>query len=158
MHRLSGIRTFGHKVSQAVGLRPKFTPAWPLQSNCDVPEIRDQFQSPLFGKLSVELRLIIYELVLGDPERFLHLCLNRGEEAKENRKVAHWRCDEMDSPFPTWQHWCFGDHPLIDGEAHYDHMYNPPRRKITVTEDRLIEILLCCRRMYVAIYTIQHSS
>lgn len=160
MHRLSSIRKFGRKISQAVGLRPTPTPAWPLQSGCDVPEIQDQLQSLLFGKLSIELRIIIYELVLGDPKRFLHICLNRGKKAKKHRKVAHWRCDEMDiqrhepmnSPCPTWQHWCFGDHPIIDRQAHHHDMFNPHRREITVTEDQLIAILLSCRRMYVATY------
>ncbi|KAF2489952.1 hypothetical protein BU16DRAFT_575483 [Lophium mytilinum] len=34
---------------------------------------RSQTQSPLFGKLSTELRIIIYEAVLGDPVRLMHI-------------------------------------------------------------------------------------
>jgi hypothetical protein len=145
MHRLPGLRKLGIKVSRAVGLHSMPTPAWPLQHECDTPEMLDQLQSPLFGRLSAELRVSIYEAVLGDPERFLHICLNK--KNKKMRRVAHWQCTEMDSPFPTWQHYCFGGEPSLDEEGRPTGRLK--FRPITITDDQLLAILLSCRIMYV---------
>ncbi|KAF2688149.1 hypothetical protein K458DRAFT_385719 [Lentithecium fluviatile CBS 122367] len=143
MHRLSSLRILRNKVSQAVGLRPIPTPAWPLQDECDAPEIMEQLQSPLFGTLSVELRILIYSAVLGDPGRFLHICLNR--KKKKCRPMAHWRCTDLESPFPTWQHYCFGEKPSFDKEGK---CCNVHPRQITTTDDQLIALLLSCQRIY----------
>jgi hypothetical protein len=142
MHRSLILQRFTNKLAQAVGLRPTPIPAWPLQDECDVPEMMDQLQSPLFGNLSAELRILIYSAVLSDPERFLHICLNW--KKKKCRPMAHWRCTDLESPFPTWQHNCFGENPLFDKEGKF---YNVRFRQVTTTNDQLIALLLSCRRM-----------
>ncbi|KAI4664408.1 uncharacterized protein J4E79_003912 [Alternaria viburni] len=56
----------------------------------------DQKQCMLFGKLSPELRLLIYEEVLADPQRllhFLHVTPGKGRP----HKLGHWRCEDMDT-------------------------------------------------------------
>ncbi|KAI4628193.1 hypothetical protein J4E80_002331 [Alternaria sp. BMP 0032] len=55
----------------------------------------DQKQCMLFGKLSPEVRLLIYEEVLADPQRllhFLHVTPGKGRP----HKLGHWRCEDMD--------------------------------------------------------------
>lgn len=134
------------RVAQAVGMRSSAVPAWPLQAACEVPDMIDQLQSPLFGKLSAELRIPIYAVVLGDPERFLHICLNK--PAKRRRQLAHWRCVDMHSPHPTWQHSCFGEIPLFSPQGNFTTL---KPRLVTVTEDHLLGLFLSCRKMSVRV-------
>ncbi|PVH95901.1 hypothetical protein DM02DRAFT_632443 [Periconia macrospinosa] len=140
MNRRDKLRRFPNKLLQVVGLRPTLAPAWPLQDNCHIPTILNQLQSPLFGKLSIELRISIYSDVLGDLERFLHICLNK---KKKGRRVAHWRCTDTESPFPTWQHNCFRDLPFLKSGTYHNF---PPG--FTTTNDLLTALLLSCRRIY----------
>jgi hypothetical protein len=58
--------------------------------------------------------------------------------------MAHWRCTDLESPFPTWQHHCFGEKPLFNKEGK---VYNVRTRQITITDDQLIALLLSCRRV-----------
>ena len=139
MHHLHGLRMLHSKTLHAMGLRPP--PAWPLQEKRGGPKIRSQHQSPLFGKLSPELRNIVYTDVLGDPNRFLHICLNI---QKKCRRVAHWRCTDMESPYPTLQHCCFGQEVPIKNEGRACNVYP---RVITLTDDQLLALLLSCRRV-----------
>jgi hypothetical protein len=142
MHRLPTFRELRKKVSQAVGMRSSPIPAWPLQVEREVPEIMNQVQSPLFGKLSAELRIPIYSAVLGDPERFLHICLNKKD--KKRRRLAHWRCTNLESPHPTWQHSCFGEERVLSPSGTFITIQH---RAVTTTEDQLLALLLSCRRM-----------
>jgi hypothetical protein len=121
--------------------------AWPLQDAFPMPIMNPQLQSPLFGKLSAELRILIYQYVLGDPERYMHICFNmrQTEFDKRVRPVAHFRCIDMDSPFPTWQHACFGQ--TLKDTPHYF----PVQRVITETDDKLLALLLTCRLMCVLV-------
>ncbi|KAF2444645.1 hypothetical protein P171DRAFT_431447 [Karstenula rhodostoma CBS 690.94] len=127
MHRLSTFRKLRNKVSQAV-------------------EMMNQVQSPLFGKLSAELRIPIYAAVLGDPERFLHICLNKKDKKnKKRRRLAHWRCTNLESPHPTWQHSCFGEERVLSPSGTFVTIHH---RAVTTTEDQLLALLLSCRRIY----------
>jgi hypothetical protein len=116
-----------------------FAPAWPLQ-DAKVPKAptNPQLHSPLFGKLSTELRLIIYEAVLTDPTRFLHICQTKGDTSSR-RQIAHVWCTDTHSRFPTWQHSCFGD-IMRNGT-------NPSHVRITQTDDKLLSPLFSCRAM-----------
>ena len=95
-----------------------------------------QHQSPIFGRLSAELRLTIYEFAFGDPTRFMHTFQDRGGK----RRIAHRRCQDSESLYPTWQHSCFGKWAEEDGE-----MYS---LGTTITEDSMLSFLISCRRMY----------
>lgn len=103
--------------------------------------MHQQLQCPLFEKLSAELRLFIYEFVLGDHTRLLHICKN----LDSRRSVAHYRCTDTDSPYPTWQHACFGEERIVV-PGKYSSLHS---RANTETDDNLISLLLTCRRMYV---------
>jgi hypothetical protein len=111
----------------------KYALAWPL---CDPelgrPKIYPQAASPLFGKLSVELRILIYRAVLTEPTRFLHIIKHLPQPEKKHRPrrpMAHYWCDNMDLPFPTFQH-----HTCYHGDK-------------TETNDNLLSVLLTCRAM-----------
>ncbi|KAF2877038.1 hypothetical protein BDV95DRAFT_137646 [Massariosphaeria phaeospora] len=128
---------FSKKRSASASTSHRLPPtptAWPLRPDGPAPAICDQLQSPLYGKLSAELRLLIYGLALGDPTRLLHICKNTWRRHRRV-PVAHYRCTDTDSPFPTWQHTCF------------DVICNR-RRAATPTEDKLLALLLTCRLVY----------
>lgn len=140
LERLKDVRLTTRNTSHS------YSPAWPLQEeNIARPVFDPQRDCPLLQKLSLELRIIIYRLVLSNSSQFLHICLN-DRQAKRNRKrrrVAHFRCVENDSPFPTWQHMCYGekitDHPRGLSS------WSP--RVVTETDDKLLSLLLTCRLM-----------
>jgi hypothetical protein len=118
----------------------RFASAWPLlplDANVARPMILDQHQSPLFGTISAEIRLLIYSHVLADEDRFLHIYRDLGGR----KRLAHRRCRDCDSELPTWQHSCFGQWSDEKNDAY--------RITVTVTEDRILYIFLSCRRMYV---------
>jgi hypothetical protein len=99
----------------------------------------DQKQCLLFGKLSAEVRLLIYKEVLADPQRllhFLHFTYTIGRPAK----LGHWRCADVHSPLVTWQHVCFG--VWIEGNAQHI-------RHACHTNSDLISLLLACSLMSV---------
>jgi hypothetical protein len=69
------------------------TPATVLQPFVTTGPVQDQSQSIVFGKLSAEIRLLIYEAVLTDPTRLLHISFFSKSEG-----MGHWRCEDVDSP------------------------------------------------------------
>ena len=136
------------KARSALTKQPSYPPAWPLQDEqCAKPDIHAQDASPLFGKISAELRISIYEAVLTDTERLLHICQNRRKQKtrRPERPVAHYWCTDRDSSFPTRQHPCFGEYTYNN-----DQMKVSASRPITTTNDHLLSLLLSCRRMHVS--------
>ncbi len=97
----------------------------------------DQKQCLLFGKLSAEVRLLIYEEVLADPHRLLHF-LHVTPLGGRPKKLGHWRCENPNSQSLTWQHACFG--LWTEGESQYI-------RDASYTNGDLISLLLTCRLM-----------
>jgi len=100
----------------------------------DAPHAQDQ--SVLFSQLPAEVRLLIYDAVLADEERLLHILriLPRPKTSKTT-KLTHWRCNDMDSLYPEWQHTCYRDcvHTIQGQEMH--------------SNDNLLSLLLTCRRV-----------
>lgn len=92
-----------------------------------------QSQCSFITLLPKEIRLQIYEIALGDPERLLHL-------AKAYQKLTHIRCfGEKEGKLP-WRHLCWGQ-TWRDGAFRAHH----PNR---LPEDRdLTGILRTCRTM-----------
>ncbi|KAF2675794.1 hypothetical protein K458DRAFT_197252 [Lentithecium fluviatile CBS 122367] len=137
-----------HKPDSGPELEPEFNPrprwprAWPLNDGCARPEIQTQQQCPLFAKLSAEIRVLLYRAALTDPSRFLHICRNR-VELEPTRPAAHFWCIDMDSPYPTWQHKCYGESlELRLTQTAFC------RRSITETNDKMLSLLLACRSIY----------
>ena len=132
------------RVRSAFKPQSPYPPAWPLYGDQHAkPEMNAQNECPLFGKLSTELRILIYEATLIDRGRLLHICTNsfsRRRKAKDAvRRNAHFWCIDQESPFPTWQHACYGEiqHPTGKFTC----------RRITRTDDQLLSLLLTCRLM-----------
>jgi hypothetical protein len=98
----------------------------------------DQRQCVLFNALSSEIRLLVYEAALSDPVRLLHVVPYRGEQKRQ--AMGHWRCVDEESPYPTWQHTCFG---IWLGEKGKHH------RKEPRSSDNLVSLLLACRLVQV---------
>jgi hypothetical protein len=96
-----------------------------------------QKQCDLFGKLSAEVRLLIYEAALADADRLLHF-LHATPTRGRPKKLGHWRCDGLDSPYLTWQHPCFG--LWIEPGVQYT-------RNASHTNSDLMSLLLTCRLM-----------
>lgn len=132
--------------------KPRYPPAWPLHDEQHgKPAISAQEQCPLFQKLSAELRILIYEAALTDRGRLLHMCANqrygrlrKGKHAV--RSVAHVWCVDQGSPFPTWQHTCYGESREI---TEHQSVFCP--RPITTTDDKLLSLLKTCRLVYVSV-------
>jgi hypothetical protein len=78
-----------------------------------------QTQSDLLNLVPKDVRLLIYEAVLAEPYRLLHIISYCG---KEIRELGHWHCVDQDSPLPTWQHKCFGIWSL---ESRVVHRFEP---------------------------------
>ena len=98
-----------------------------------------QTQSPLFGSnFPAELRLMVYEAVLGDAERLMHVIHFRDG----SNRVGRQRCEDVESNGPTWQHRCFGTYMTDNGNT-------LRRRHVFKTNDSFMAILLSCHRMYV---------
>lgn len=96
----------------------------------------DQGQSPLFTKLSAELRVEVYRWVLSSGGALLHL-------ARAHQKLTHIRCfdDGPDSSKRPWRHECWG-FSYRDGSFHmHPHNNIPPDRD-------LLALLKTCREMY----------
>lgn len=110
----------------------------PPKSLISLQPRNEQAQSPLFGaRFPAELRIIVYETVLGDPSRLLHLILFNDETGR----VGHRRCEDQAHAGPTWQHRCFGTYLTmgISGRAVETFFYS---------NDKLLALLLSCHRMY----------
>lgn len=127
--------------------------AWPLQESFSPPRMNNQLQPLLFGKLTPEIRISIYKAALGCPVRYLYICKNdlswEVTYGHKFRTVAHFRCMDTDSPYPAWQHVCFGEESSGDNGS----LHTSRTRPLTATRDKLIALLLTCRLMYVAIPT-----
>jgi hypothetical protein len=87
--------------------------------------------------LSTEVRMLIYEAVLADPDRLLHF-LHTTPTRGRPKKLGHWRCEDVKSPYLTWQHVCFG-------------LWNEPgvqyTRSASYTNSDLLSLILTCRLM-----------
>lgn len=136
------------KLRTAHEPRLRYPPAWPLHDERHAkPEMNSQPLCPLFNKLSGELRIWIYQSILTDPHRFLHIIKNGspqiGEGGTRRRAVAHYWCEDIASAFPAWQHSCYGE--SLDVKPGMSPVF--VTRSITETSDRLLSLLLTCRRM-----------
>ncbi|KAF2820118.1 hypothetical protein CC86DRAFT_361784 [Ophiobolus disseminans] len=139
--------------------KPPYPPAWPLQDEQHPkPQMNAQEQCPIFAKLSAELRVMVYEAVLIDSSRYLHICTNRRSKRERRgrravRSNAHFWCIEQDSPFPTWQHaGCYGE--WLEPTPHYSTVHTRP---ITTTDDKILSLLITCRRVYSETLRILYS-
>lgn len=133
--------------------------AWPLQEAFPLPRIQNQLQSPFFRKLSPEIRIVVYKAALSCPKQYLHVCRSElfGAESINGHRVrslAHYRCVDMDSLYPSWQHVCFGEEIVeVYGETAVSRS-----RYVTATRDNLIAMLLTCRLVYVVAPTLTSYS
>jgi hypothetical protein len=140
---------FGKKLRKLRGAyaHSPYPPAWPLSDASHArPQMNSQQNCPLFKQLSGELRAMIYQAVLTNPQRFLHIIRNVLRQAKRKsnqRRVAHYWCEDMASPFPTWQHSCYGESVHVEPGKYT--LFCP--RSITETSDGLLSLLLTCRLM-----------
>ncbi|KAF2728671.1 hypothetical protein EJ04DRAFT_90986 [Polyplosphaeria fusca] len=101
--------------------------------------VHDQMQSPLVGRLPKELRIVIYEIVLGD-DRLTHIDPYRDNSEDRLERAGHRRCVEEDSLFPTWQHCCFAPWSLWGTKCLSNR--HP-------SNDHLTSLLKTCRLIYV---------
>jgi hypothetical protein len=97
-----------------------------------------QTRCAFFVRLSAEIRLIIYEAVLSDPDRLLHIVSYRGRLHQPG--LGHWHCEDAESLFPTWQHTCYGMRAEEGGMSW---------RKEPRSNSNLMSLPLTCRLMYV---------
>ena len=97
--------------------------------------VHDQAQSNFFRKLPTEIRESIYQLVLGDPYRVVHLTVMI-------QRICHIRCRVEQDSYPLkLQHPCWGKHDRSDvhcGRGNDD----PP-------DANLLALLKSCHRVYV---------
>jgi hypothetical protein len=119
--------------------KPRFLPRSPTSQ-----ELRnEQAECPLFSlKFPAELRLSIYEAVLGDMHRFTHVI---PFDDKSNR-VGRRRCKDTACEGPTWQHTCFGAWLSDDGSTRN-------QEYTFYSRDQLLNLLLSCHRMSVCLST-----
>ncbi|KAF2191574.1 hypothetical protein K469DRAFT_374012 [Zopfia rhizophila CBS 207.26] len=121
-----------HRSSQ-----PRPQPVTPTSSS----NMAQQMYCPLFSKLSAELRLLVYKASLGDLSRPTHiLVMTKG--------FSFTRCLEPDPEKPGLDHKCgfpfyFAPSPGNDGFREY--RMEPP---YIPTRERLVSLLLTCRRIY----------
>ena len=148
--RKSLLGSLQSKARRVPDLQPSIPPAWPLyDEHYSKPQMNPQRDSPLFTRLSAELRVLIYQAALTDPHRFLHICKNNYkylETKKEKvmrRLTAHVWCTDMESTAPTWQHACYGDYVIIEPGKYTAFV----QHRIMETNDKLLSLLLACRLM-----------
>lgn len=98
-----------------------------------------QQQSIFFKMCPIEVRLLIYGAALVDSVRLLHV-LHTTPTKGSTKKIGHWRCENPDNAYPTWQHECFG--AWVEGSTRFI-------RDAQYTNGDLMSLLLTCRRMYV---------
>ncbi|KAF2653294.1 hypothetical protein K491DRAFT_718128 [Lophiostoma macrostomum CBS 122681] len=95
----------------------------------------EQIQSLLFGpRFPAELRVVIYEHVLGDSSRLMHIIAYKDSSGYVGRR----RCEDVDFAGPMWQHDCFKSY----------HSKDPARQGTFDSEDNLLSIILSCHRIY----------
>lgn len=105
----------------------------------DVPtgSAQPQKHCSLFTKLLPELRLLVYGAALVHSQHLLHI-LHATPHNSGPEQMGHWRCDDFDCQYPTWQHRCFGC--WAEGNTLYI-------RKASYTNSDLLSLLLTCRLM-----------
>jgi hypothetical protein len=114
---------------ESVGSPPPYVMSGPIHT---------QRKCLLFQLLSADVRLLIHEAILTTPGRLLHIVPYRGTNKK--RGMGHWHCVDELSPYPTWQHRCFGSWEEEDRICH---------RKEPRSNSNLVSWLLTCRLVYV---------
>lgn len=120
---------------------PKTTPKPPASLRPPISnELRNvQPNCPLFSpNFPAELRIRIYEDVLGDRHRVTHII----PFDDQSNRVGRRRCTDASCSGPTWQHKCFGTWLEDQGSS----------RKRTFTfysSDQLLALPLSCHRMCV---------
>ncbi|KAF2826894.1 hypothetical protein CC86DRAFT_406137 [Ophiobolus disseminans] len=107
-----------------------------------------QKQSRLFNLVSADVRLLIYEAVLADPDRMLHIVSYRGN--RHRPCMGHWQCDDAESPLPTWQHSCYGIWTPESGGTY--------RRREPRSNSNLVSMLLACRVVYLEAITVLYNA
>jgi hypothetical protein len=114
-------------------------PQAPLRPPISLQLRNEQAQCPLFSsRFPAELRVSIYEALLGDAERLMHIIPFDDSSGRVGRR----RCADAESEGPTWQHKCFGTYLHMNGSAR--------KRQMTFeSNDKLMALLLSCHRMYV---------
>jgi hypothetical protein len=117
---------------------PPTEPDGPPPSYVMTEPANAQRQCTLFNVLSADVRMLIYEAVLSDPGRLLHVTFYNG--AQKRKGMGHWRCVDEESPYPTWQHKCFG----LWVEGNRGHRRREPR-----SNSNLVSLLLACRIVQV---------
>jgi hypothetical protein len=120
-------------------------PNFPRRTPISLQPRNEQTQSPFFSRnFPAELRVVIYEAVLGDSSRLTHIIpFNDG-----SGYVGRRRCEEPSFSGPTWQHKCFGAYQSNDRA----------RWGTFDSDDNLLSIILSCHRMYVSLTRILNRS
>jgi hypothetical protein len=118
--------------------KPQFPPRPPISTEPRNP----QKNCPLFGpNFPAELRIKIYEAVLGDSDQFMHIV----PFDDQSNRVGRRRCDNTNGyELPTFQHSCFGAVLTPNKLSHYQEFE-------FWSCDRLLALLLTCHRMWVCI-------
>ena len=97
--------------------------------------VHDQCQSALFCKLPPEIRERIYQEVLADPDRVIHITLL-------HERMGHVRCwGESDELQLNWQHPCWGQEHESGVHNKWGEFERP--------QQNLLALLRSCHRMYV---------
>jgi hypothetical protein len=120
--------------NRVLGREKKATVDLPIPTFHITGPVQSQSQSTLFSLLSKDVRLLNYEASLADPSRLLHIVRYRGKLRQNG--MGHWHCMDEKSPYPTWQHSCFG----ISGGSHRRKHRLEPR-----SNSNLVPLLLVCR-------------
>ncbi|ORY11550.1 hypothetical protein BCR34DRAFT_325393 [Clohesyomyces aquaticus] len=108
----------------------------------------EQTQSWLFGsRFPAELRIAIYEAVLGDPNLLMHII--PFDDFSE--RVGRQRCEDAESAGPTWQHTCFGTRLEINPASIV-------RKSEFWSDDKLLALLLSCHRIYSEAISILYTA
>jgi hypothetical protein len=113
-------------------------PQWPPRPPISIEPRNPQKSCPLFSpNFPAELRIKIYEVVLGDSDRFMHVI----PFDDQSNRVGRRRCDNFhDDKLPTWQHSCFG-RELSPNKHSCRYCFE------FYSDDRLLAFLLTCHRV-----------
>ncbi|KAF1962962.1 hypothetical protein CC80DRAFT_461435 [Byssothecium circinans] len=123
-------------------------PQAPLRPPISQEPRNEQTKCPLFSpNFPAELRISIYEAVLGDQDRFMHVI----PFDDESNRVGRRRCEDTACKGPTWQHRCFGTWLERQGSSRI--------RKYTFhSSDQLLALLLSCHRIYLEAIDILYTA
>jgi hypothetical protein len=114
--------------------KPQWLPRPPISTEPRNPQKTCPFFRPNFP---AELRIKIYEAVLGDSDRFMHVI----PFDDQSNRVGRRRCDNIHGDeLPTWQHSCFGN--VLTANK-----LSSRQRYEFWSDDRLLAFLLTCHRM-----------